>query len=199
MDLTGYVPVSERLRLALAAHPDLRVVEQGHRIEMFGDIVTLVCSVAVHRDAADVLPVVGSASESLPGRTPFTRGSELMVGFTSALGRALGYMGFGLDSGMASRDEVSAATAGPVSSTGMGRPGPRPGSRETAAWVASMPDEPPPPGDPGDAYHGGPRSNPPTPKMVGFAHKLAAAHGIEVPADALTLFDACKQFIEAHK
>ena len=31
------------------------------------------------------------------------------MGFTSALGRALGYMGFGIDKSIASRDEVQAA------------------------------------------------------------------------------------------
>ena len=31
-----------------------------------------------------------------------------MVGMTSALGRALGYLGFGIDKGIASNDEVAA-------------------------------------------------------------------------------------------
>jgi hypothetical protein len=35
--------------------------------------------------------------------------SENEVGFTSALGRALGYMGFGINKSIASRNEVEAA------------------------------------------------------------------------------------------
>ena len=36
-----------------------------------------------------------------------------MVGFTSALGRALGYMGIGIEGGLASANEVEARQTGP--------------------------------------------------------------------------------------
>lgn len=38
----------------------------------------------------------------------------------------------------------------------------------------------------------------PTDKMIGFAEKLAARKGIEVPAQAREDFDACREFIDAH-
>jgi hypothetical protein len=47
--------------------------------------------------------------EVFPGRTPYTKDSEQMNGATSALGRALGYMGFGIKAGLASANEVRTA------------------------------------------------------------------------------------------
>jgi hypothetical protein len=109
MDLGDYVPVNERLLMALDKWPELRVQETG--FETIGE--TIVCTVTVWRSPDDTHPSVASASEPVPGRTPFTRGSERMVGFTSALGRALGYMGIGIGTGMASADEVRAAGPAP--------------------------------------------------------------------------------------
>ncbi len=66
----------------------------------------LICVVTVWRDERDAVPVIASAAEQVPGRTPYTRNAERMVGFTSALGRALGYMGYGIDKSIASHDEI---------------------------------------------------------------------------------------------
>jgi hypothetical protein len=108
VNLDNYVDVATRLKLALEKYPNLRVSERGHEIATFGDTTVLICSVCVWRDVDDEYPVIASASEPLPGRTPYTRNSELMVGMTSALGRALGYMGVGINSSIASRNEVEA-------------------------------------------------------------------------------------------
>lgn len=106
MDLGDYVEVKDRLRMALERWPELRVVERTPYVMEFADRTFLVCTVDVHRDASDQLPIMASAWEPLPGRTPYTRDSELMVGMTSALGRALGYMGFGIAKSIASANEV---------------------------------------------------------------------------------------------
>jgi len=108
MNLDNYVDVPTRLKLALEKWPELRVQETGYTLETFGENRVLVCEVRVWRDPADPLPSIATAAEPLPGKTPYTRDSELMVGFTSALGRALGYMGIGLTSSIASRNEVEA-------------------------------------------------------------------------------------------
>ena len=108
MNLDNYVDVATRLKLALEKHPNLRVSERGHEIATFGDQTVLICTVCVWRDTDDEYPVIASASEPLPGKTPYTRNSELMVGMTSALGRALGYMGIGITTSIASRNEVEA-------------------------------------------------------------------------------------------
>ena len=110
MNLDNYVDVPTRLKLALERWPELRVQEMGYRLEQIADQTIIVCEVRVYRDPSDAHPAVATASEPIPGKTPYTRDSELMNGFTSALGRALGYMGIGLTSSIASRNEVEART-----------------------------------------------------------------------------------------
>ena len=110
MNLDDYVDVPTRLKMALERWPELRVQELGYRLEQFADTQTIVCEVRVYRTPDDPFPAIATASEPLPGKTPYTRDSELMNGFTSALGRALGYMGIGLTSSIASRNEVEART-----------------------------------------------------------------------------------------
>jgi len=66
------------------------------------------CTITVWRDAADLIPSIATAAEPYPGKTPYTKNSEFMVGMTSALGRALGYMGFGISKSIASRNEIEA-------------------------------------------------------------------------------------------
>jgi hypothetical protein len=106
MDLGDYIEVKDRLKMALEKHPELRVIEEPAQTIPIGDRLFLICRVQVHRDTTDTMPVVAAAWEPLPGRTPYTKDSELMVGFTSALGRALGYMGFGITKSIASANEV---------------------------------------------------------------------------------------------
>jgi len=92
--------------MALKDWPQLRIQETGCTLEQVGEQLFLICVVTVWRDERDAVPVIASAAEQVPGRTPYTRNAERMVGFTSALGRALGYMGYGIDKAIASADEV---------------------------------------------------------------------------------------------
>lgn len=105
-DLGGYVDVPTRLRLALKDWPQLRIQETSCELQQVGEQLFLICIVTVWRDERDAIPVVASAAEQVPGKTPYTRNAERMVGFTSALGRALGYMGYGIDKSIASQDEI---------------------------------------------------------------------------------------------
>ena len=108
--LDNYVDVATRLRLAFEKYPDLRIQETNREvIEMPDKSCFIRCTVTVWRDVKDPIPVIASACELYPGRTPYTKNSENEVGFTSALGRALGYMGFAISNAIASRDEVQAA------------------------------------------------------------------------------------------
>ena len=108
--LDNYVDVASRLRLALTKYPDLRIQETTREIvEMPDKSCFIRCEVTVWRDASDLIPTLATACELYPGRTPYTKNSENEVGFTSALGRALGYMGFGINNAIATRDEVQAA------------------------------------------------------------------------------------------
>lgn len=108
MNMEGYVPVNDRLIEALKRWPDLRVQETAFDIQKIEEQVFLICEITVWRTPDDPKPSIGSVAEPFPGRTPYTRNSERAVGFTSALGRALGYMGIGIDKAMASANEVQA-------------------------------------------------------------------------------------------
>jgi hypothetical protein len=108
-DLSEYVDVKHRLNLALHKHPDLRVVEDAPELITIGERVYIQCAVTVFRSADDLLPGRAYSWEVWPGRTPFTKESEQQNGATSALGRCLGYMGFGIDTGLASSNEVRTA------------------------------------------------------------------------------------------
>ncbi len=109
-NLDNYVDVPTRLNLALKKYPDLRIQETAREIiEMPDKSCFIRCTVTVWRDAIDPIPAIASACEVYPGRTPYTKMSENEVGYTSALGRALGYMGFGINKSIASRNEVEAA------------------------------------------------------------------------------------------
>lgn len=108
-DLGDYVDVRHRLELALLQYPDLRVVENEPQLRQLGERVYIECSVTVYRTHDDPTPGRAYCWEVWPGRTPYTKDSEQMNGATSALGRALGYMGFGIKAGLASANEVRTA------------------------------------------------------------------------------------------
>jgi hypothetical protein len=86
---TDYLPpdykqVPERIADLKAVHPNarLRPVNPERPFEV-------VYAAACYRDADDPLPGIGVAWEPFPGKTQFTRDSELMNAETSAWGRAI--------------------------------------------------------------------------------------------------------------
>ncbi len=108
-NIDNYVDVPTRLKEALLKHPNLRIQETAAEVVTMPDGSTFYrCTVSVWRDETDPLPAVATAAEPYPGKTPYTKNSEFMVGMTSALGRALGYMGFGISKSIASRNEIQA-------------------------------------------------------------------------------------------
>jgi hypothetical protein len=105
-DLSEYVDVKTRLKQALALYPQLRIVEHRPEITQVGEQLFIECSVTVSRDPDDPIPVTAYIFEPYPGKTSFTKNSEQANGATSVLGRALGYMGLGIDKSIASSNEV---------------------------------------------------------------------------------------------
>ena len=212
MNLDGYVTVNERLKLALAKYPDLRVEELPFDIVQIGDQTNLHCTVRVYTTPDDTRPVLGSVLEPVPGRTPYTRHSELMVGMTSALGRALGYLGFGIDKGIASNDEVAArvgsdrdfedampavtrAQVGSRAKTGAQKAAQAALDRgqgvDTAEPVESVLEA-----FPGSSVK---KRQEPTDKMIGFYKRLCRERSLEYDEQALVDFDACKAAIDRLK
>jgi len=91
--LDGYVDVATRIAEFRAAFPDgrLRPVnpDQPYRIETVGNDTFITYSAACYRAPDDPLPGIGTAQEAYPGKTPYTRGSEIQNAETSAWGRAI--------------------------------------------------------------------------------------------------------------
>ena len=108
--MDNYVDVATRLKIAFERWPELRI-QETHReiVEMPDKTCFIRCVVTIWRTADDPIPVIASACEVYPGRTPYTKTSESEVGYTSAIGRGLAMMGIGANKSIASRDEVQAA------------------------------------------------------------------------------------------
>lgn len=105
-DLSDYVDVKTRLIQALEKYPQLRITEHRPTWLQIGEQLFIECGVTVARDPEDPVPVTAYMYEPFPGRTPYTKLSEQANGATSCLGRALGYMGFGITASLASANEV---------------------------------------------------------------------------------------------
>jgi len=197
MNLDGYVPVHTRLRMALTAHPDLRVWEESHKLVEVGDRLFIEASVLVYRSPDDPYPSRGTVYEPFPGRTAFQRDSELMVAYTSALGRALGYMGFGIERGMASVDEIMARTDDPdeIVTRTKATPGSR--AKRPSEPPREPSDAPPPPDNPEQPK--GHRQQP-TDKMMAFLRRLNDERGNPLNAPELGRcagsFDLCREKID---
>jgi hypothetical protein len=71
--------------------------------------VAIVCRAYAYRTPDDKRPGIGHAQEAYPGKTPYTKDSELMNAETSAWGRAIiAVLAADTRKGVASRDEVQA-------------------------------------------------------------------------------------------
>lgn len=108
--MDNYVDVATRLKIAFERWPEMRIQETSREvIEMPDKSCFIRCTVTIWRDPKDPIPVIASACEIYPGRTPYTKFSESEVGYTSAIGRALAMAGIAANKAIASRDEVMAA------------------------------------------------------------------------------------------
>ena len=196
----GYVTVNERLKAALERYPDLRVVEHPYLVQEIAGTTYLWCAVSVY-PSPEHQPTDGSVLEPIrPERHPLKH-SELMTGYTSALGRALGYLGFGIDAGIATSDEIHARQPAQLGERAV-RPAQKAAQaaeqmgavqreRETVERLldAFPAAEPAPAG----------RRKEPTEKMAAFYRKLVAERGLDEDPDALADFDTCKAEIDRLK
>lgn len=104
-DLGDYVDVNERLAWFFEHYPEGSMQSE---IVLQSDSFLVVKAYA-YRNPLDPMPGVGHASEVVPGRTPYTKDSELMVCETSAWGRALAAIGAPTKGHVASSNEVRGA------------------------------------------------------------------------------------------
>jgi hypothetical protein len=103
-----YKDVATRLSEIRAIYPELSLQQvRCELIDQGGQLGWLYVA-AAFRTPDDLRPGMGTAFEPVPGKTPYTKDSELMVAETSAWGRALVAIGADTKNGVASADEVSA-------------------------------------------------------------------------------------------
>lgn len=120
-NMNDYIDVKQRINMFYSLYPEgsLQFTFKGtldHDEEMIWGIAY------AYRHPDDRLPAIGHAQEASKGRTGFTRGSELQNLETSAIGRAIGMLGIGIDVALATKDEVSLAQQRQVKPTQKGRP-----------------------------------------------------------------------------
>ena len=109
--LADYVDVPARITAFRAKHPEgsLQPLDpaQPYKLESIGDRTFIVVVAAAYRTPDDQRPGIGMAYEQFPGRTPYTRDSELQNAETSAWGRAIvAALAADTKRSVASREEV---------------------------------------------------------------------------------------------
>lgn len=109
-DLKDYVDVKTRINEFYKRYPDGRIMFEFMGV-MPGNAAHIWGVARVYRTTDDLMPTTGTCSELAEGKTSFTRGSELANLETSAVGRALGMMGIGIENSLATLQEVVAAEA----------------------------------------------------------------------------------------
>jgi hypothetical protein len=106
--MSDYIEVKDRVAAFHKAYPE-GSLQSEYEIRQLGDKTWIIVKAYAYRTPDDERPGIGHAWESYPGSTSFTRTSELMVGETSAWGRALAALGIAVNRSIASKNEVRAA------------------------------------------------------------------------------------------
>lgn len=106
-----YVDVAERVREFRTKHPDGSLQQHDLQFVDFGGKAWVIYTAAAYRTPDDPRPGMGTAWEQVPGKTPFTRDSELQNAETAAWGRAIVAALAADTKRIASADEVYARRA----------------------------------------------------------------------------------------
>ena len=107
--LKDYVDVKERVKLFYERHADGRLTTAEAYISEDPDgKVRVWVHAQAYRTPDDPHPGDGWSYLEVPGTTPYTRGSEIENAETSAIGRAIGFLGIGIDKSIATTDEIDA-------------------------------------------------------------------------------------------
>lgn len=106
-NLDDYVTVAERVGQFYSQFPEGSL--QAEVVQMSEKLV--VVRAYAYRNPEDPRPGIAHSSLNIPGTTPYTKGSELENAETSAVGRAIALLGFGVKKSLASRNELEAKGA----------------------------------------------------------------------------------------
>ena len=113
--MADYVDVAERIRTFREKHPEGSLqpldLAKPYEIITIGDKTFVVYVAAAYRTPDDTRPGIGTAWETFPGLTPYTKGSEIQNAESSAWGRAIVASLAADTKKIASLDEVAARRA----------------------------------------------------------------------------------------
>jgi hypothetical protein len=104
-DISNYVTVAERVAEFYARFPDGSIQFEFMGV-MDGDPMKMWGVARAYRSADDPLPGIGTASEFIVGKSPYTNGSELQNLETACWGRACASLNIGTSKGLSSKEEV---------------------------------------------------------------------------------------------
>lgn len=124
---SDYVDVAHRIAAFFERYPDGSIQADPPSIVEIGGSVYVTCTASVYRTPDDPRPGRASAWEPWPGKSNFTRDSEAMNCETSAVGRAIAFLGFEVKKGIATAQDVQRAR-----------------ERQTPARKAAAKKQPPP-------------------------------------------------------
>ena len=120
-DMSEYVTVAERIEQFREKYPEGSLQAEWHMLLVPtlvkgddgkwspADRPIIVAKAYAYRTPDDPRPGIGHAQEPMPGKTPYTKDSEIQNAETSAWGRAIvAVLAADTRKGVASRDEVQA-------------------------------------------------------------------------------------------
>lgn len=124
-DMSEYVTVAERIEQFKAKYPDgslqcewqLMMMPVAYQAKdgtwQNTERAVIVAKAYAYRNPEDPRPGIGHAQELYPGKTPYTKDSEIQNAETSAWGRAIvAVLAADTKKGVASRDEIQSRRGG---------------------------------------------------------------------------------------
>jgi hypothetical protein len=87
--MDDYIDVAARIVEFREKHPEGSLQQLSVEFREFADQSWVIYTAAAYRTPDDTRPGHGTAWEAVPGKTPYTKGSELQNAETSAWGRAI--------------------------------------------------------------------------------------------------------------
>ena len=113
-DLSNYVDVATRVKLLLEKYPNASIACARPVIVEIDNHYFIEVTAKIDCNDGSGRVAQASAWEPFPGKSAFTKDSEAMNSETSAVGRACGLLGFGLNGSLASSNEVQNRQAAPT-------------------------------------------------------------------------------------
>jgi hypothetical protein len=104
-DISNYVTVAERVAMFYEKYPEGSIQFEFMGV-MDGDPLKMWGVARAYRTPDDPLPGIGTASELINGKSPYTNGSELQNLETACWGRACASLNIGTSKGLSTKEEI---------------------------------------------------------------------------------------------